>query len=53
MAVGLFFLGILADNSAPNSNMWANRLFIISFIGLVLFIVQVILHSRNKDSGTY
>lgn len=51
LASGLYFQGILADNSAPNIHFWSKRLFIISIISFILFIVQVILYSFNKRYG--
>nr|WP_300003907.1 zf-HC2 domain-containing protein [Tissierella sp.] len=48
LASGLYFQGILADNSAPNIDFWSKRLFIISIVSFILFIVQVILYSFNR-----
>lgn len=49
LASGLYFQGILADNSAPNINFWSKRLFIISIVSFILFLVQVILYSFKKE----
>lgn len=49
LASGLYFQGILADNSAPNINFWSKRLFIISAGSFILFLVQVILYSFKKE----
>lgn len=48
LASGLYFQGILADNGAPNIEFWFNRLWLISIVSFIMFIIQVIFYSINK-----
>ncbi len=48
MASSLMFFGVLADNNALNYNIWLNRIELISFASLVIFILNVIVVFKNK-----
>lgn len=48
MASSLMFFGVLADNNALNYNIWLNRILVISFASLNIFILNIIVVLKNK-----
>lgn len=48
MAGGLMFQGVLADNNALNGHMWFERLWIISVVSFIIFILNVIVVFKEK-----
>jgi len=47
MAGGLMFQGVLADNNALVNSTWGNALLIISILSLIIFILDIIMGSRE------
>lgn len=43
MAAGFMFQGVLADNNAVGYEIWGDRLLLIAFSSLVVFILNVII----------
>lgn len=46
---GMVFQGVMADISQKYSSIWANKMFTLCVIGLVLFIIQLIFTLRIKS----
>lgn len=48
MGAGLVFQGVLADNNAPGHMGWSRVLIIISAISFIIFIINLVIVSREK-----
>lgn len=50
MFCGLMFMGVLADNNAPNWAYWNKWLWFISATSFTIFIINIIIVMANKKS---
>lgn len=46
---GIIFIGILSDISLEHSNLWFGKVFILSIIVFILFIIQLFATFKNRS----